>query len=87
VTWTVLFRPSADKELRRLPADIRRRVGAKIDLLEHGPHPAGAKRLKGEDAVYRLRVGDYRIVYEVQAHRIVILIIRIRHRREVYRGD
>ncbi len=76
--------PSARKALARLPLPMRRRVQVAIDQLADNPFPAGVKKLQGEDA-YRIRVGDYRVIYEVQHGRLTILVIRIGHRREVYR--
>ena len=63
-----------------------RRIDAKILTLAHAPRPAEAVKLKGADALYRVRVGEYRIVYEVQDDVVVIVIVRAGHRREVYRG-
>ena len=63
-----------------------RRIDAKILTLAHAPRPAEAVKLKGTDALYRVRVGEYRIVYEVQDDVVVIVIVRAGHRREVYRG-
>jgi mRNA interferase RelE/StbE len=59
-------------------------VDAKIQNLAEDPHPRGTKKL--EETLFRVRVGDYRIIYQVVADMITIVIIRVRHRREVYRG-
>jgi mRNA interferase RelE/StbE len=63
---------------------VFKRIDAKIQSLSEDPHPRGSKKL--EDNLFRVRVGDYRIIYQVISDRIVIVIIRVRHRREVYRG-
>ena len=76
----------AAKDLAALPKAVVRRIDAKILSLAHAPRPAEAVKLKGADALYRVRVGEYRIVYEVQDDVVVIVIVRAGHRREVYRG-
>jgi mRNA interferase RelE/StbE len=75
---------AAQRDLARLPKSVFKRVDAKIQSLSEDPHPGGSKKL--EDNLFRVRVGDYRIIYQVISDRIVIVIIRVRHRREVYRG-
>jgi len=86
VAIAVVFKPAAVRDLRKLPEDIRRRVAARIDALATDPTPAGAEPLKGEPDCFRLRVGEYRILYQVERKAHAVLIARIRHRREVYRG-
>lgn len=75
----------AVKALARLPRREQQRVRAAIDLLADEPRPPGCVALKGEDRAYRVRVGDYRIVYEVHDDRLVVLVIRVGHRRDVYK--
>ncbi|MEK7411986.1 MAG: type II toxin-antitoxin system RelE/ParE family toxin [Planctomycetota bacterium] len=58
---------------------------AAIDALAHNPRPPGAKKLVGGAGEWCIRVGDYRIVYEVHGGRLVVLVVRVAHRREVYR--
>lgn len=58
---------------------------AAIESLESDPRPVGCKKLVGSDHTYRLRIGDYRVVYEIQDDILVILVVRIRHRGDVYR--
>jgi mRNA interferase RelE/StbE len=69
----------------RLPADVQRRLAPKIDALAQEPRPRGIKKLADEENLYRLRVGDYRVVYEVRDRELLILIVGVAHRREVYR--
>ena len=83
--YTVELRPAAQRALNKLPATEARRILSKFTLLAEDPFPAGSKKLAGTDW-YRLRVGDYRIIYSVENARLLVLIIRIGHRREVYRG-
>ena len=82
--YSIEFVPSARKALLKLPLPIRRRIQVAIDELAEKPFPPGVKKLHGEDG-YRIRVGDYRVIYDVEHRRLLVLVIRIGHRREVYR--
>jgi len=82
--YSIEFVPSARRALRKLPLAIRTRIQVAIDELAESPFPPGVKKLHGEDG-YRIRVGDYRLIYDVEHGRLTILVIRIGHRREVYR--
>jgi mRNA interferase RelE/StbE len=73
------------KVLSSLPRQEQQRIRAAIELLAEQPRPPGCVRIVGEPHAYRVRVGDYRIVYEVFDDRLVIQVVRIGHRREVYR--
>lgn len=84
--YRVQFKPSADKALSKLPVAVQRRIVAAVDALADDPRPAGAVKLTGEDELYRVRVGDYRIVYQVQDRALLVLVVRVGHRRDVYRG-
>lgn len=75
---------SAERDLDRLALTLFQRVMAAITALGEDPRPRGAQKLSGVDA-YRLRVGDHRIVYAVDARTRVVFVTRVRHRREVYR--
>lgn len=83
-SYSVGLKNSAEKDLRKLPADILRRVLAAIGGLASEPFPPSSLKLKNADRLYRLRVGDYRVVYEVQSEEVTV--VAIRHRREVYRS-
>jgi mRNA interferase RelE/StbE len=80
--------PSAVKELARLPRHDQEAVSGAIDGLADNPYPAGSQKLKGNKnpALWRVRSGDYRIIYQIEREEIVVLIVKIGHRREVYRG-
>ena len=75
----------AVKAIAQLQRADQQRVRAAIDLLADEPRPPGCVALVGEEPVYRVRVGDYRIVYEVIDDRLVIQVVRVAHRREAYR--
>ena len=73
------------KSLARLPRREQQRIRAAIDLLADEPRPPGCVALQGEERVYRVRVGVYRIVYEVHDERLVVLVVRVGHRCGIYR--
>jgi mRNA interferase RelE/StbE len=85
MTCKVLFEPSAVRELGKLARDVQVRIMARIEALAKEPRPAGVKKLEGMKELYRVRAGDYRVVYQIQDERLVVLVVRIAHRREVYR--
>ncbi len=83
--YAIEFQPSADKALRRLPATVQRRIVTAVESLADDPRPAGCVKLAGDDNLWRIRVGAYRVVYEVHDQRLVVLIVRLGHRGDVYR--
>jgi mRNA interferase RelE/StbE len=85
VTYQVDLSKRAKRQLSKLDPDTQASIGAAIDDLAVDPRPSGVKKLKGEETVYRIRVRDYRILYEIQDDELLILVIKIGHRREVYR--
>jgi len=85
VAFTVVLKPAAVRDLRKLPEDVRRRIATRIDALATHPMPAGVEPLKGEPDCFRLRVGEYRILYQIERKAHAVLIARIGHRRQVYR--
>jgi mRNA interferase RelE/StbE len=84
-SWRIEFTRSASKDLRALDAKLVARLLTAIEALAADPHPPGSKKLASSLATHRLRVGDYRVVYEIDVGILLILVVRIRHRREVYR--
>lgn len=82
----ILLTSSARKDLAALPKDTLRRVDARILALADHPRPPGAEKVKGGEDLLRVRVGDYRILYEVEDADFLLVVARVRHRREVYRG-
>jgi len=83
--YTVIIENKAQKEFLKLSPPNDNSVKKVIDKLGNVPRPSGAKKLSGTKDGYRVRVGDYRILYTIDDRRKVITIYRIRHRREVYR--
>ncbi len=87
MTYRIEFRPAARRDLKDLPKDVVDRVGRKISALAENPRPLGVEKLSGsEEGFYRIRIGDYRVLYTIQDKVLLIIIIKVRHRREVYRG-
>ena len=77
--------PKAQRQIKGLPQDVQIRIRGVVDRLKQDPLPHGAKKLVAAPDLYRLRVGDYRIVYSVQGSLLLILIVSVGHRSEVYR--
>lgn len=82
--YNIEFKKSALKELKQIFTDDGKKIMQKISLLAEDPFPKGVKKIAGF-RLYRLRVGDYRVLYEVIGERLIIYIIRIRHRKDVYK--
>jgi mRNA interferase RelE/StbE len=78
--------PAAARQLRKLDPHARRRVQAAVELLAQEPRPSGAKKLVGGDREWRVRTGDYRIVYEIHDEVLLVLVLAMGHRRDIYRG-
>lgn len=78
--------PSVHKDWRRLPAQFRKYIEKRLAELKINPLPAGCRLLQGHDHYYRIRVGDYRIIYELKTEVRIVSIIRIRDRKDAYRG-
>ncbi|MFP2896961.1 type II toxin-antitoxin system RelE family toxin [Corallococcus sp. 4LFB] len=83
-TYTVEFLQSAAKQLAAVDPVHQRRIAKRIDALAMEPRPVGAEKLKGSDYL-RIRIGDYRVIYQVEDGRLVVLIVELGHRREIYR--
>lgn len=83
--WVVRLDGRARKTLDGLPGDLRARLVRKLRTLEVNQRPPGVEKLSGMDGIYRVRVGDWRIVYAIRDRELVVIVIRIGHRREVYR--
>ncbi len=86
MTYRVEISPAAVRQLKKVDGTARRRVQAAIELLAEEPRPTGAKKLVGGDGEWRVRTGDFRIVYEINDGVLIVLVLAVGHRREVYRG-
>jgi len=79
--YQIELKPAAIKGLRGLPKSIQKQIASKINSLANNPLPPKAKKLAGAEKIYRVRVGDYRILYQIQKR---VLVITIGHRKEIY---
>lgn len=84
--WRIQITASAQRRLENIHPTFRGRIEAAIAALADDPRPAGAKLLVGKSDYRRIRVGSYRVVYTIEDDRLVILVLTLGHRREVYRG-
>ena len=82
--YSLRFKASVTKDLRRLPKKDVSRILKRIEGLTDDPRPSGCEKLSGRD-IYRIRQGRYRILYEIRDNELVVLVIRIAHRRDVHR--
>jgi len=83
--YKVFISRSAEKQLKRIPTHIQRRVSAVIVSFEVEPRPFGCKKLAGTNESYRVRVGDYRIIYDIRDKEVTVTVLKVSHRRDVYR--
>jgi mRNA interferase RelE/StbE len=84
-SYNLEIKRSAAKELGQLPPKDRGRIVARIQLLAQDPRPQGAEKLSGQER-YRIRQGDYRILYEIEDDILRVMVVKIGHRRDVYRS-
>lgn len=85
MSYHIEFSPAAVRQLRKLDGAARRRIKTAIEFLSADPRPPGAKKLVGGDGEWRVRTGDYRIIYEVRDDVLLVLVLAVGHRREIYR--
>jgi mRNA interferase RelE/StbE len=83
-SYRLTFKKSVTKDFRLIPKDDVGRILKRIEALAHDPRPMGSEKLSGKER-FRLRQGVYRIVYEIQDEELVIVVVKVGHRREVYR--
>ena len=83
--YELILKPSAEKELDRLAANVRVRIVAAFDGLRENPRPTGCQKLQGADNLWRIRVGQYRVVYSIEDEELTVLIVRVAHRKDAYR--
>jgi mRNA interferase RelE/StbE len=86
MAYRIEIKPQPEKALERIPNPHRRRISKAIDGLAHNPRPPGCAKLWGAEHEYRIRVGDYRIVYQIEDRILIVYVVRIAHRKDVYRG-
>jgi mRNA interferase RelE/StbE len=84
-SFRIEWKQSAKKELRKLPDQARHRILAVVDGLKEDPRPPGSKKLVGVEQTYRIRVGDYRVIYSFHASALCVEVIRVADRKVAYR--
>ena len=85
MTYRIEFSPAAARQLRKLDGRTQRRIQAVVELLAQEPRPAGAKKLVGGHGEWRVRTGNYRIIYELNDDALLVLVLAVGHRRQIYR--
>lgn len=84
--YLIKFKKKAEKELRKLPIASIKKIVPEIDKLEEEPRPQGSKKLKGtEEEIWRIRIGDYRVIYQIDEGIKIVEIRKIGHRKDVYK--
>lgn len=89
MTYRIEFRPAAHRDLLKLEPFIRRKVLAGIEKLADNPRPHGVEKLEAKEKLYRARVGpgkNYRVIYQIQDEALIVLVVKVGDRKEVYRG-
>lgn len=84
-SYKVIFKPSVEKDLRSLPKSIVKRIFKYINVLKEDPFPRPSIKLAGAEQLYRIRIGDYRMIYAVDRDNQQVIIQYVRHRKDVYR--
>ena len=85
MTYRVTLAPAAARQLRKFDPPVRRRIQATLELLAENPRPPAATQLVGGSGEWRVRTGNYRVVYEIEDEVLLVLVLAVGHRREVYR--
>jgi mRNA interferase RelE/StbE len=86
LAYRIVISRRAERQFRNLTRAVQVRLAARIDSLAQNPRPPGAVRIEGTELIYRIRVGDYRVLYAVEERDLIVLVVKVGHRREVYRG-
>jgi len=84
--YAIEFLASADRALQRLPVIVQRRIVRAVEALAAEPRPPGSMKLAGNEDTWKIRVGDDRVLYEIHGKRLLVLVIRIGHRKDIDRG-
>ena len=85
--YQIIFEDPAQRQFRKFDRIVQTRIFKALIKLEKNPRPSGCKKLQGLEHLYRLRVGDYRVIYRIEDNKLLILIISIGHRREIYKKE
>jgi len=85
MSYHLVIANSAKHDMRRLESSLQQRIATRLQILDKTPRPPGVKKLRDRENQWRIRVGDYRIIYEIDENERLVIILRIKHRREAYR--
>ena len=85
MAYAILLAPPAERQIKALAESTQKRIVKRLKSLQHNPRLQGVKKLAGEDGLYRIREGSYRIIYKVQDKELIVLVVKIGDRKEVYR--
>ncbi len=85
MAYQVIIKPSVQKVIRKLERGIQRKVIRLLEALADNPRPAGVTKLAGDDNLWRVRIGDYRVLYQIHDQRLVVLVLKVGHRRDISR--
>lgn len=85
MAYTVLLSPAAERQLKAFVQSIQKRIAKRLRTLRDNPRPQGVQKLAGEENLYRIREGDYRIIYTIRDKELIILVVKIGDHKEIYR--
>lgn len=83
--YTVVMPESAEKYFRKIPLNFHAKIKEKVYALGENPRPDGYKKMKGEINTYRIRIGDYRVVYKIQDDKLIVLVVKLGQRNYIYK--
>lgn len=85
MAYSILLAPPVERQIKSLTDSVQNRIVKRLKSLRENPRPQGVKKLAGEEDFYRIREGDYRIIYTIQDKKLIVLVVKIGNRKEVYR--
>ncbi|MDO9118097.1 MAG: type II toxin-antitoxin system RelE/ParE family toxin [Nitrospira sp.] len=85
MAYSILLAPPAERQLKALAEPVQKRIVKRLKSLRENPRPHGIKKLAGEEDLYRIREGDYRIIYTIQDKQLIVLVVKIGDRKAIYR--
>lgn len=85
MAYSILLAPPVERQIKSLTDSVQNRIVKRLKSLRENPRPQGVKKLAGEEDLYRIREGDYRIIYTIQDKKLIVLVVKIGNRKEVYR--
>ncbi len=86
MAYSILLAPPAERQLKTLAQPVQKRIVKRLRTLRDNPRPQGVKKLAGEEDLYRIREGDYRIIYTIRDKELIVLVVKIGNRKDVYRA-